>query len=264
MYHGVSNTVYCYDPSCDHWTSLPELPVIWFGVGHIQSKLVAVGGYIPGLADTETNIVYTYKFTDERSSRWKQKIPPMPTARSSPGVVSLDSVLVVVGGYHNTHLNNVEIYKADISQWYTASALPVRCSNVRLMIHQGVCYATGGKEREGSLNKAFCASVDDLLYGATSARDPSQIWQTLSNTPAYAPAVAVLAGSIFAVGGEDKPKEGSAGKGVFVYSTSAESWIYVCNLPAPLAPITAVTLSPSEILVVGGLNTVYSGTIAVQ
>ena len=36
--------VYCYDPSQDNWTTLPPLPVYWFGLGQVSGKLVAVGG----------------------------------------------------------------------------------------------------------------------------------------------------------------------------------------------------------------------------
>ena len=86
--------VCCYDPSQDKWTTLPSLPIRWFGLGQVNGKLVAVGGQ--NKIDKErTNKVHTY---DERSRKWKQTIPPMPTARDSPGVLSLQSALVVAGG----------------------------------------------------------------------------------------------------------------------------------------------------------------------
>ena len=36
--------VYCYDPSGDNWTTLPPLPIKYFGLGQINGKLVAFGG----------------------------------------------------------------------------------------------------------------------------------------------------------------------------------------------------------------------------
>ena len=67
-----------------------------FGLGQVNGKLVAVGG--EKKSDFRaTNEVYTY---DERSRKWKQTIPPMPTARYSTGVLSLQSALVVAGGVH--------------------------------------------------------------------------------------------------------------------------------------------------------------------
>ena len=37
-------SVYWYDPSQNKWTTLPPLPVKWFGLGQVSGKLVAVGG----------------------------------------------------------------------------------------------------------------------------------------------------------------------------------------------------------------------------
>ena len=81
--------VYSYDPSQDNWTTLPPLPVSWFGLGQVNGKLVAVGGENKGDNST-TNEVYTY---DKRSKKWQQIIPPMPTARCWPDVLSLSQHL---------------------------------------------------------------------------------------------------------------------------------------------------------------------------
>ena len=65
---GVTNdayTVYCYDPPQDKWTTLPLLPVRYFGLGQINGELVAVGGQKKCNVYT-TNDVYTY---DERSQK---------------------------------------------------------------------------------------------------------------------------------------------------------------------------------------------------
>ena len=78
----------------DSWTILPPLPVIWYGLGQINDKLVAIGGRKKSNG-AQTNEVYTYS---EQSKKWKQTIPPMPTARDGPGVLSLPSALVVAGG----------------------------------------------------------------------------------------------------------------------------------------------------------------------
>ena len=54
--------VYCYDPSQNKWTTLPPLPVKWFGLGQIDGKLVTVGG--KKNEHRATNEVYTF---EERS-----------------------------------------------------------------------------------------------------------------------------------------------------------------------------------------------------
>ena len=42
--------IYCYDPSQDKWTTLPPLPAryMYFGLGQVSGKLVAVGGMKKG------------------------------------------------------------------------------------------------------------------------------------------------------------------------------------------------------------------------
>ena len=59
--------VYCYDSSQDKWTTLPPLPVRWFGLGQVNGKLVAVGGMKKG---TENKSIDVNTF-GLRSHKWK-------------------------------------------------------------------------------------------------------------------------------------------------------------------------------------------------
>ena len=90
----------------------------------------------------------------------------MPTARNHTSVVSLQSALVVVGGEdsdrHHTHA--VELFKADISQWYRTDPLPTACRNISLTIIGTTCYALGGYN--GScLNQALMSQL--MIFFAT-------------------------------------------------------------------------------------------------
>ena len=85
--------VYCYNTPQDVWTSLLPLPVKWFGLGQVNGQLVAIGGKKENDLIT-SNDVYVY---DGPSQMWEPTIPPMPTARDSPGVLSLPSMLVRSG-----------------------------------------------------------------------------------------------------------------------------------------------------------------------
>ena len=260
--------VYCFDPSQDKWTTLPPLPVRWFGLGQVNGRLVAVGGEKKG-AWNETNEVYTY---DQRSQKWKQTIPPMATARWAPGVLSLQSALVVAGGFTSiaTFSNAVEIFKSDTSQWYRADPLPTACQNILLIAIGNTCYALGGFGSGSYLNQALYASVDDLLGNAVPANQTTHngqsAWKTLPNTPTHQTAAAVLAGNLLAIGGKEIPVGGVAKKEVYMYSPSTNSWIYISDLPAPRASTAVAVLSSTEVLVIGGwdggiVNTVYKGTL---
>ena len=265
--------IYYYDPSQDKWTTLPPLPVRYFGLGQVNGKLVAVGGVKSG--NQTSSEVYTY---DERSRKWKQTIPPMPTARQFPGVLSLQSALVVAGGNRGfrVYTDAVEIFKPDTSQWYRTDSLPVDCCLIPLVAIGNTCYALGGYNGT-RLNQALYASVDDLLRNALPANqttlsgssDTQSAWKTLPDTPAYRPAAAVLAGKLLAIGGNETSEWGSAAtkKEVYMYSRSTNSWIYISDLPAPRSATIVAGLSSTRVLVIGGwgeregVNTVYQGTL---
>ena len=267
--------VYCYDRSQDTWTTLPPLPVKWFGLGQVNGKLVAVGGRKKS-DGRQINEVYTY---DERSRKWKQTNPPMPTARDSTGVLSLQSALVVAGGdtSFGEHTDAVEIFKAGTSQWYRTDRLPTACQDISTVVIGNTCYALGGYNGH-RLNQAIYASVDDLLCNAVPANqtthsgsnDTLSAWKALANTPTYAPAAAVLAGNLLAIGGKETSKGGADKKEVYMFSRSTNSWIYISDLPEPRSDSAVAVLSSTEILVIGGgcdmsrVGTTYKATLQLK
>ena len=270
--------VYCYDPSQDMWTPLPPLPVRWFGLGQVNGKLVVVGG-MKRRDDLETNEIYIYG-TSMRSQKWKQTISPMPTARHSPCVVSLQSALVVVGGVTSTndHTNAVEIFKLDTSQWYHTTLLPTGYCAMTLVAIGNTCYALGGyRDHKGpsQFSVVLCASVDNLLCNAVPANhmhscDTQSAWKTLLNTSTYGSTVAVLAGKLLTIGGRESSTKNAKKKEIYMYSHSTNSWIYISDLPAPLSSTAVAILSSTEILVIAGLddsgkvNNVYKGTLQLE
>ena len=196
----------------------------------------------------------------------------MPTARLSPGVLSLQSALVVAGGNRlSTYTDVVEIFKPDIAQWYRTDPLSKACLDTALVAIDNTCYLLGaGLPKNGG----FYASVDDLLGKAVPANqathsnssDTQSAWKALPNTPTCGPAAAVLAGNLLAIGGDDGAFVGATKKEVYMYSPSTNSWIYISDLSAPLSDTTVAVLSSTEILTIGGwsgdhVNTVYKGTL---
>ena len=206
----------------------------------------------------------------------------MPTARHSPGVLSLQSALVVAGGKctqsTGEHTYAVEIYKADTSQWYRTDRLPTPCQGISPAVIGNICYALGGYKFPSQLNQALYASVDDLLCNAVPANqtthsgssDTLSAWKTLANTPTYAPAAAVLAGNLLAIGGKKTPLRGADKKEVYMFSPSTNSWIYISDLPEPRSHTTVAVLSSTEILVIGGVcdssreRSTYKGTLQLK
>ena len=200
----------------------------------------------------------------------------MPTARQFPGVLSLQSALVVAGGNRGfrVYRDAVEIFKPDTSQWYRTDSLPVGCCLIPLVAIGNTCYALGGYN--GSrLNQALYTSVGDLLRYAVPANqtthsgssDTQSAWKMLPSTPTYRPSSAVLAGNLLAIGGKETSGGRDSKKEVYMYSPSTNSWIYISDLPAPRSFTAVGVMSPTEVLVIGGLNegetvnTVYQGTL---
>ena len=270
------NILLCYDVAHDSWTALPPLPVKWFGLGQIDGKLVAVGGLKKD--DRATSNIYTLNIVQ----KWKSTLPQMPTARCLPAVVSLQAIMIVVGGLtggelgKEKELNAVEIFNSSLSQWYRTNPLPRPCSEVSLVAINDTCYALGGYQYPFRLNQGYYASVDALLRNAVPANqttnhsgsdDTSSLWKLLPNTPTYRPAAAVLAGSLLAIGGGEASIGEADKKEVYMYSPSTNSWVYISDLPAPRSRTIVAPLSSTDILVIGGMEygehvcTVYKGTL---
>ena len=269
--------VYCYDLSQDKWTTLPPLSVRYFGVGQVASKVVAVGGK-KKIDERATDEVLTY---DERLQKWKQTIPPLPTARFASGVLSLRSALIVVGGRHtpSSYTDVVEVFRPDMFQWYSADPLPTPCSGLSLIANNDACYVLGGYRYLSRLNQALCASLKDLVLSAvpanqinnSAAGDSATVyaesaWKALPNVPCNQPTAADIAGSLLAVGGK-KLTSGANGKEIYMYLPANNSWVYFCDLPTPQFCSAVAVLSSTEILVIGGygdhdrMNSVSLGTL---
>ena len=281
--------VHCYNPSQDKWTTLPPLPVRYFGLGHNNGKLVAVGGEVDSSISKQlarnSKDVCTFD-----SEAWKQTIPPMSLARLRPAVISHKSMLIVAGGEHlDEVIKTVEIFRQ--SQWYKTpmNSLPAPCFELSIAFSgsENKYYVLGGKDSQWNLNQVMYMSpddlhcntkpygttddtlkrkstentsslVDDLRRRATLDREQQMIncpWKLLPSTPMYSPAAATVAGSLIAVGGWERSDGGAVQTKILKYSTDTNSWIYLCDLPPPLArkaKTTTASISSTEFLVIGG------------
>ena len=235
---------------------------------------------------SEKAIANTIQEYDEELKTWKVFEPFLPTARHSPGVLSLEQGILVVGGYtmSQEYANTVEILLFDTLQWYKVTPLPIDCCDVSMVAINGDCYVLGGYKDPQHLNQALRASIDDLLRNAVPASEPhgtisstttrdnnqESPWKMLPPTPVYRPAGAVLAGNLFAIGGVETPTGGAGKKEVYAFSPSMESWIYVSDLPIPLSEVSVNALSSTETIVIGGMddsgrvNTAYKGTMRLK
>ena len=268
---GDLQRVFCYSPSEDTWNALPPRDVHFFGLGQVRGKLVTVGG-MKRYGDMVTNEVCEF---DEVTHSWMQSIPPMPTARFSPGVLSHNSALIVAGGNvreaYGACTSVVEVFSEETSQWHTAEPLPFRWLNPSSLLINDRWYLLGGAaEKEHYSNRALCAQVDLLLQEALprdQASTNNSVWEVLPNTPLYAPATATFGATLLAVGGVTYSR--NAQTAVHIYSTFTNGWIHISDLPAPQMWSATAMLSPTELLVIGGWNngrqnSVYKGFLQIE
>ena len=261
-------TVYCYNPLQNQWSTLPPFNFRRFGLGHIEGKLVAVGGVKQRPSRERTNEVYEFI---EATGKWKKAYLPMPTARSSTVVFSLESALIVAGGVgeRKASENIVEIFKANELQWYRAGKLPIAVHNMSGVLLNTDLYFIGGIRVGATYSQVLRSSVADLIKNAVPAHESSQKadndimspWKALPDIPTNKTAITSLAGLLITLGGEENA--------IHMYSPSINSWINVGSLPALRLLTTINVLSPTEILMIGGfdgsrdVNTVYKGTLQI-
>ena len=182
----------------------------------------------------------------------------------------------------NIRLDNVEIYNINTSQWSQTDRLPMACCTLSGVVSKDVVYLVGGHDNKQRQNKTFAASIDELISNAVPVTKPSEeqsanaslkcasAWNEVVNTPAYRSPVVCVSDTVLAMGGARSSdlSEWQPVKDIYAYSTSMNSWIHVGELPTPVGAMTLAALSPTEFLVIGGVNedktklrTVYKGSL---
>ena len=250
--------VHCYDPPQDVWSTLPRLPVRYFGLGEVKGELVVVAGMDFSLS--VSNVVHVFN----KGRNWKRTISSMPIARSWPAVFSLRTHLVVAGGrlVSGGYTDNVEIYNIRTSQWSETDRLPYACYDQRGIVYNNTVYLMGGHDGK-NLNKVYAAQVDKLIstdrQNDGSANKADSVWNTISNTPSDRPSPVTISDTLFAVGGLDSRYK--ATQRIYAYSSSMDSWLYVSDLPSPIAQAATVSLSPTQCLMIGGFKNGRQSTV---
>ena len=187
-----SHDVLRYETRSDQWSVLPSCPAMWFGLGQLSGKLVTVGG-VDGRG-AYVNHVYTYV---QETQQWEKSIPPMPTPRRWPTVITFNSSIAVCGGLEGGRV--VEVFNSEAAQWHTAAPLPVACEYMQLTIINDTCYLGGGGL--SSSRSIMCASLPSLFQSSspheqqTSAQQQS-VWTVLPDMPLYYSALANMGGTL--------------------------------------------------------------------
>lgn len=258
IYVGGGNTgntvtdalVFEYDLSKDTWAPLPPAYYSNFGLCKLEGELIVVGGVIA------TKVTGNVAIFDTFTKRWKESLPPLSVARQSPSCISLASAIVVCGGVAPTGelLSSIEVLKSDTFQWYTAGYLPrsaMLCHSSPAAVHDSI-YLLGGYKSStanSSSNISHSSLVDILL--SYSSMTP-YTWTSVPATPHFQSTAACIGSCLVSLGGTSSAYTEPVHRSIHGFSRSANSWVYVGDLPYGFCHGMSVSLPNNVLYVMGG------------
>ena len=242
---GQSKVIYTYTEN--EWNSLPVCPVMCFGLGKLFGRVLTVGGIASKKVTADVHM-----FSKE-SREWVKGIPPMPTARSFPSVVSYESAIAACGGF--SAIDQVEVFKYDCRQWFTKAPLPVPLLYLQSTIIGDTCYFLGGFSfsyyQWDCFTSILSVTLKDLFDTTSPKFQEPDLWHTLLDPPTVLSTSANLGGALVAIGGSTGSNICNI---VCAYSRNTQSWIELGSLPVNCICAGAASLQDGKVMLIGGLS----------
>ena len=251
-------SVLVYSTNEHRWSTLPNQQ---FGaaIAVLNNHITLIGGQ-----DVSTGkITNTPSTWYEEEGQWKQVLPPMPTGRFHPAVISHDSLLLVTGGLAedlSSVLNTTNVLDLSTMKWSTPEGLNLPIPLLRL--HLALCgeylYLLGGttvcprQSPQDYNSQAWRAKWSNVKQTAALQHSQPQrgVWTQIADPPTLRPTVVSCGGTLYTVGGrtrDDKPIST-----VYSYITARNQWVSVGDMSVGRVDHCAVPLSSNTIFVVGG------------
>ena len=235
--HKAQSQVFEYTLVRKRWVLLTYNPARYFGLTNFMGKLVSVGGIL-----TSNDITGNVSVFDFAEKTWKDdKILPMPTKRFHPTIIACGKCLAVCGGvtHGGSTTDVVEVLIG--GQWHRGPQLPHRICHAKHAIVDHSCYLLGGALSLSPLipsNASISIPLSFLMADSEQAEFQPQ-WEehrkhvynsiTYGNSQ-YCPTIANHGGILLIIGGWNQ-KLGVPTTNVFAYSSEADIWIKVQELP---------------------------------
>ena len=250
--------VLVYSTNEHKWNTL-EAPVQHKGsaIAVVDNHITLIGG-VDIEADEATNTLSTWY----GEGRWKQVLPPMPTERCSPTVISHDNLLLVTGGVAEddfTVLNTTDVLDLTTMKWTTPQGLnlPIPLWHHHLALCGQYLYLVGGtkefdiKSAVDDNSQAWRVKWSDVKQTAAPQHSQPQrgVWTRIADPPTLLPTAASCGGTLYTVGGVIDEKPNST---VYTYNTARNQWVSVGDLSVGRAGHCAVPLSSTSMFVAGG------------
>ena len=260
--------VLVYSTNEHKWSTLPQQ--------HRGAAIAVLNNHVTLIGGRD---VSTGKFTNtlstwcEEEGQWKQVLPPMPTGRFRPTVISHANLLLVTGGVaeDDSVLNTTDVLDLTTMKWSTPEGLnlPIPLWGPHLALCGEYLYLMGGatvyprKSPEDYNSQAWRAKWSDVKQTAALQHSQPQrgVWTQIADPPTLRPTAVSCGGTLYTVGGvtrDDKPIST-----VYSYITARNQWVSVGDMSVGRVNHCAVPLSSNSIFVAGGRfvnegKTVYS------
>ena len=210
----------------------------------------------------------------EEEGRWKQVLPPMPTGRYCPAVISHDNFLLVTGGVAedvSTVLNTTDVLDLTTMKWSTPEGLnlPIPLWAHHLALCGEYLYLFGGntvypwRSSNDYNSQVWRAKWSDVKQSAAPQHSQPRrgVWTQIADTPTLRPTPVSCGGRLYTVGGrttDDKPIST-----VYSYIPARNQWVSVGDMSVGRVEHCAVPLSSNSIFVAGG-SVVNEGKVSLS
>ena len=249
--------VLVYSTNEHKWSTLPVQQR--FAAIAVVSKHVTLIGGVDVSTGKVTNMLSTWY---EEEDQWKQVLPPIPTGRFCPTVISHDNLFLVTGGVAegDSVLNTTDVLDLTTMKWTSPEGL-----NLSIPLwwhHLALCgeylYLVGGatvypRQSPGDDNsQAWRAKWSDVKQTAASQHFQPQrdMWTQIANPPTLCSTPISCGGILYTVGGVTRDAKSIST--VYTYITARNQWVSVGDMSVGRYLHCAVPLSSNTIFVAGG------------
>ena len=255
---GLGAVFLMFNSRREQWTVLPECNKRAFSIAVVNGLLTAIGGAVSGRA-TNTLLSLSLDTPDIFREKWTEKLPPMTYCHNSPAVITIDTSLIVAGGWGpDQEKAPVEVMDTQTLQWSTVASLPHPLMQATATICGDRLYLGGGVGTGGATKSVLMCEVKDLLQSKPQSRatraghsESCQVWKEVAPLPLTCSSLVTFQGHLLAVGGY-----GDAGytSEVRQYDAATNSWSVISQMRKKRRQSLAVVLpnNTSSLMVCGG------------
>ena len=241
-----TRSLYSYNINQDEWAKLPQPPYTDCGLVCIEGQLTTVGGKQSDWFGITSKVIS--KLFSLQGDKWKERHPPLNTARSSPAVVSTcydgcDYIIVAGGvGGGDDWITSVEVLSN--GKCYHKTDLPDGAVYPSVAVSNTTLYVISG-------TIGYSVSLRDLLVDNRPINfqdSPLTLqWTQLPRLPLYDTTPVCMGGVFLIVGGKDRNKGSSA-----IYQLWNNQFVEIGHMSEARRECLVVILSPDKMMVVGG------------